>query len=82
MRPEEIHAALRILQRQMRQWQEPVGGVVAKESRDPFRVLIACVLSLRTRDQTTAEASRRLFALADDPASMLRLSLSKIQHAI
>ena len=82
MRPEEIHAALRILRRQMRQWQEPVVGVVAKESRDPFRVLIACVLSLRTRDQTTAEASRRLFALADDPASMLRLSLSKIQHAI
>ena len=82
MRPEEIHAALRILRRQVCQWQEPVVGVVAKESRDPFRVLIACVLSLRTRDQTTAEASRRLFALADDPASMLRLSLSKIQHAI
>jgi endonuclease III len=82
MRPEEIHAALRILRRQVRQWQEPVVGVVAKESRDPFRVLIACVLSLRTRDQTTAEASRRLFTLADDPASMLRLSLSKIQHVI
>jgi endonuclease-3 len=82
MRPEEIHAALRILRRQVRQWQEPVVGVVARESRDPFRVLIACVLSLRTRDQTTAEASRRLFTLADDPASMLRLSLSKIQHVI
>jgi endonuclease-3 len=82
MRNEEIHAALRILRREVRQWQEPVVGVVAKESRDPFRILIACVLSLRTKDRTTAEASRRLFALADAPASMLRVPLPKIQTAI
>jgi endonuclease III len=82
MRDEEIHAALRILRREVRQWQEPVVGVVAKESRDPFRILIACVLSLRTKDRTTAEASQRLFALASDPVSMLRLSLPKIQAAI
>ena len=82
MRDEEIHAALRILRRQVRQWQEPVVGVVAKESRDPFRVLIACVLSLRTKDRTTAEASHRLFALASDPASMLKVRLPKIETAI
>jgi endonuclease III len=82
MRPEEIHDALRILRRAVRRWQEPVVGVVAKESRDPFRILIACVLSLRTKDRTTAEASHRLFALATDPASMVRLPLSKIQKAI
>lgn len=82
MRPEEIHDALRILRRAVRRWQEPVVGVVAKESRDPFRILIACVLSLRTKDRTTAEASHRLFALATDPASMVRLPLPKIQKAI
>jgi endonuclease-3 len=82
MRDEEIHAALRILRREVRQWQEPVVGMVAKESRDPFRILIACVLSLRTKDRTTAEASHRLFALASDPVSMLALSLIKIQAAI
>lgn len=82
MRDEEIHEALRILKHHVRQWQEPVVGVVAKESQDPFKILIACVLSLRTRDQTTAAASKRLFALASDPASMLQLPLSKIQKAI
>jgi endonuclease III len=82
MRNEDIHATLRILRREVRQWQEPVVGMVAKESRDPFRILIACVLSLRTKDRTTAEASRRLFALACDPASMLKLPLPKIQAAI
>lgn len=82
MRNTEIHEALRILREQVSQWQEPVVGVVAKESQDPFRILIACVLSLRTKDRTTAEASRRLFALASDPAGMLRLPVSKIQRAI
>jgi len=82
MRDQDIHAALRILRRQVRRWQEPVVGVVAKESRDPFRILIACVLSLRTKDRTTAEASRRLFALASDPSSMLKLSLRLIERAI
>jgi endonuclease-3 len=82
MRKEEIHAAIRILRRKVQQWQEPVVGVVAKESRDPFRVLIACLLSLRTKDQTTADASQRLFALATDPAAMLQLPLPRIQKAI
>lgn len=82
MREGEIHEALRILRREIRHWQEPVVGVVARESRDPFKVLIACVLSLRTKDRTTAEASRRLFALASDPASMVTLPLRQVQRAI
>lgn len=82
MHPEDIHPAIKILRKEIRQWQEPILGVVAKESRDPFRVLIACVLSLRTKDKTTAEASRRLFALAHTPRTMLKLPLRRIEKAI
>lgn len=82
MRDSEIHAALRILGQEVRQWQEPVLGVVARESRDPFQILIACVLSLRTKDQTTTEASRRLFALASTPSTMRRLPRRRIEAAI
>ncbi len=82
MRDHDIHAVLRIVRREVRQWQEPVVGVVAKESRDPFRILIACLLSLRTKDQTTAEASRRLFALAADPAALATLPLRRLERAI
>jgi len=70
------------LRKAIRQWPEPIVGLIAKESRDPFRVLIACVLSLRTKDKTTAEASRRLFALADTPRAMLTLPASRIEQAI
>jgi endonuclease-3 len=82
MRAEEIHPAIRILRKEIRQWQEPIVGVVAKASRDPFCVLIACVLSLRTKDKTTAEASRRLFALARTPRTMLKLPGRTIEKAI
>jgi endonuclease III len=55
---------------------------VAERTHDPFRVLIACILSLRTQDATTGPAADRLFALADTPAAMLRLTAPTIARAI
>ena len=83
MHEDQVHAAIKILRREVRQWQEPVVGVVARESaRDPFRILISCLLSLRTKDKTTSEASARLFALAHTPAGLLALSPRRIERAI
>ena len=55
---------------------------MAAERDDPFRVLIACLLSLRTKDETTGPAAARLFALADTPRAMLRLTPRQIERAI
>lgn len=82
MQAADIHGVMRVVRREVRRWREPVLGVVARESRDPFRILIACILSLRTKDQTTAEAATRLFPLADTPAAMVRLPLRRIERAI
>lgn len=83
MRDADIHAVLRIVRREVRQWQEPVVGVIARESnRDPFRILVATVLSLRTKDATTAAASARLFAEADTPATVLALERSHLERLI
>ncbi len=82
MKDADIHACVRILKREIRGWQEPVVGVVAKASSDPFQILISTVLSLRTRDQTTAEASARLFRLARTPRAMLALPRRTIERAI
>lgn len=83
MRRDEIHEAIRLVRKEVRLWQEPVLGVVAKQSdRDPFLILISCLLSLRTKDKTTREGSDRLFAMARTPLSMLKLPLKKIEQAI
>jgi endonuclease-3 len=51
-------------------------------NRDPFRVLISCLLSLRTKDNTTGSASERLFQLASDVQTMAGLTVQKIEGAI
>jgi len=57
-------------------------GQEAASSRDPFRVLISCLLSLRTKDDVTRKASARLFRRADTPATMRRLRERTIERLI
>ncbi|HEV8225834.1 MAG TPA: endonuclease III [Methylomirabilota bacterium] len=73
---------IRTLTRHAPRWRTTALAVVAAERADPFRVLIACLLSLRTKDETTGPASARLFALADTPHAMLRLTPKRIERAI
>jgi len=51
-------------------------------SRDPYRVLISCLLSLRTKDEVTAVASKRLFARASTPETMVQLTKEEIEALI
>ena len=51
-------------------------------SRSPFRLLVACVISLRTKDEVTAEASRRLFEVAPTPDRLAELEEERIARAI
>jgi endonuclease-3 len=71
-----------ILRRRAPAWRPTAVSEVAAVERDPFRILIACLLSLRTQDTTTGPAAARLFRLADTPAAMLRLPPRVIERAI
>ena len=73
---------IRRLRRTAPRWNPTAITVIASERRDPFRVLVACILSLRTQDTTTGPASERLFALAATPEEMLRLTPRQIERAI
>ncbi len=82
MKEREIHEAMAILQEAVRQWRTPAVTIVSQREGDPFKVLVSCILSLRTQDRTTAVASERLFALADNPAAMVGLGTEEIEKAI
>ena len=56
-------------------------GIVARE-HDPYKVLISTILSLRTKDSTTHEATRRLFSIAGSPEKMIELPVEEIEKAI
>ena len=74
-----MNQVVRILKRVTRQWREPIVG---RYKDDPFTTLISCLLSLRTKDETTRGASQRLFRLARTPQRMLALSTATIERAI
>lgn len=82
MRDTDIHAVVAILREAMPHFPQPLIDGMNEASKTPFRILIATILSLRTKDTLTAVVAPRLFALADTPESMLELGEERIAAAI
>jgi endonuclease-3 len=82
MRDEDIHAAVAILREVCRSLRTPAVTVIAEDSRNPFKVLISCIISLRTKDKVTAAASASLFERAATPDTMMKLTVEEISSLI
>lgn len=77
-----IEDVMRVLQRQVKALPDPSVTLVGKRWKSPFLVLISCILSLRTKDETTLPAAERLFQLADTPRRMRELTPRQIEEAV
>ena len=77
----DISTILKSLRKDSKKWPTPVVTEISYQL-DPFRVLVSCILSLRTRDVNTKIASKRLFDLADTPQSILRMRAKRVEDAI
>ncbi|MFO7168379.1 MAG: endonuclease III [Chloroflexota bacterium] len=77
----DIHAAIAALRDSMPNYPQPLVDGMRGE-RSPFHILIATILSLRTKDTLTAVVAPRLFAEADTPAAMLALPEERIAELI
>ncbi len=77
-----ISKIINLLKQEIRHFENPIATEIGERTKDPFLVLISCILSLRTKDTTTGPASKRLFDLADNPKDMLKLSKKQIEKAI
>jgi len=82
MNTETIVKVLKILKKEYKKYKNPIVTEVAEETRDPFKILISTVLSLRTKDAVTREASKKLFKRAKKPEDILKLSEREIQRLI
>lgn len=74
--------AIQILREEYAFWQTPAVTIVSQCEMNPFKVLVSCIISLRTKDAVTAAASERLFARAASPAEMSRLTAEEIASLI
>lgn len=79
----DINRVLRLLGRAIRGMDPLAVEKISEDSReDPFRVLIATMLSAQTKDAVTHAASTRLFRVARTPKTMAALSVARIQTLI
>ncbi len=79
MQDQDIHRIVRILRKEARRWAVPAIG---HYTDSPFTTLISCILSLRTQDRTTTEASGRLFSVADTPERILEVQTTRLEELI
>ncbi|MDM8528370.1 endonuclease III [Anaerolineales bacterium HSG24] len=82
MQTEQIYTAIQILRQEVTQWPPALVDGMALEARDPYKILIATILSLRTKDTLTEKIAPKLFAMADTPTAMLTLSADEIAELI
>lgn len=82
MKPDEIHSVIATLREEYKNWQTPAVTIIAQCNGSPFKVLISCIISLRTKDEVTAKASARIFARAQTPEAMAELSADEISQLI
>ncbi len=77
-----IDTFLALLEEEVQDYQVPVVDLIAVQSNDPFKVLVATILSARTKDEVTAKASERLFARADTIQQLAELDEKHLQKLI
>ncbi len=61
---------------------QPTTLAQVEKARDPFRLLVACILSLRTKDAVTTQAAARLLSEAPDAQALAQLPPAWIAQLI
>ncbi|MBI1935838.1 endonuclease III [Candidatus Woesearchaeota archaeon] len=77
-----IGKIISLLRKEVKDFENPVVSKIGEIQQDPFKVLISCILSLRTQDRTTGPVALRLFEAAGTPQKLAKMSLGKIQRII
>jgi len=73
---------IEILEEEFKNWDVPVVTLIALQSKDPFKVLISTILSLRTKDEVTIGSSNRLYKLLTKPEDISKITVEQIEKAI
>ncbi|RMF06129.1 endonuclease III [Candidatus Woesearchaeota archaeon] len=79
---ERIRNLFSALRREVRHYKVPVIDLIEVQTGDPYRVLVGTILSARTKDETTAAASKRLFEKAKNLDELAKLSVKEIEALI
>jgi endonuclease III len=77
-----IDAVMKALSEHFDRVKTPIVDLIQVQTKDPFKVLVATILSARTKDETTAKASAALFAEVSGPDDLERISAARLNSLI
>lgn len=82
MKTIDIDRAIPLLAERVKDFQTPIVDLVQAQTKEPWKVLVATILSSRTNDLTTTEAVKKLFKRVDSLAELAKLPLKTIERLI
>lgn len=82
MKIPDIPVVNRILKREYNKHQAPIVELVQRQTEDPFMILVATMLSTRTKDETTAQVCDRLFKVVKRAGDFNKLTIAQIEKLI
>lgn len=82
MKNNNIHSIIKILKKETKKFRNPVSQEAKKKFRDPFKILISCILSLRTKDVITQKVSEILFKRISTPYELLKIREKELEKII
>ncbi len=82
MKREDIPAVHRILKQAYEAQRAPIIELIQAQTQDPFKILVATILSARTKDETTSAVVRRLFARVSRPEDFRDLTQQQVEDLI
>lgn len=81
--PFNIHAVVRRIREEVTRFADAaMFDLAAQGYGSAFQQLVACIISVRTRDEVSLPTALRLFEVAPDPKALSKLSVEKIAALI
>jgi endonuclease III len=82
-RPFDIHTMVRRIRKEVRQFADAaMFDLASRGYASPFHQLVACIISIRTRDEVSLPLAIALFEKAATPAAISRMKVSEIARII
>ena len=78
----DINKIYRILKKQFNNYPAPVVDLIEAQIKDPFKIIVTTMLSVRTKDQTTSEVANRLFETVNKPEDLNKYTLAELEELI
>jgi endonuclease III len=82
MNSKEFQKIFFILEKEVKKFNVPVAELMKVQSNSSFQILIATILSARTKDKTTATVCNKLFKKINKPKDLDKYSIKEIEKMI